>query len=124
MEIQLTGRGVALTGAMHRVVEAKVEKIPHWEPRATRAEVEISVTHNPKLEKVKRVDIAVDIPKRRFRAHGEAEAVETAVEQAVERLGRQMKESRHKKRRSVVHGASRVKSAQRNTRAGGSRGED
>lgn len=113
MEIQLTGRGVRLTQALRATVDEKCAKLQHWDPKVGRIQVEVSKSADHHLHKVKRVDLVVDIPKETFRAHGESAAIETAVEQAVERAGRQMKERKHKQRRAVVHGAGRVKSGQR-----------
>ena len=115
MDIELTGRGVRLTAGMRTVVGEKCAKLQHWEPQVGRVQVEIGRSADHHLQKVKRVDLVVDTPKETFRAHGEAAAVETAVEQAVERAGRQMKERKHKQRRAVVHGAGRVKSGQRDS---------
>ncbi|MEX0991049.1 MAG: ribosome-associated translation inhibitor RaiA [Actinomycetota bacterium] len=112
MDIVVKGRGVRLTRSLHAVTEEKLAKIPHWEPRATRAEVQFIAEHNPKLDGVKRVEAAVDTPKKRFRAHGQGPGYEAALDQMVERLGRQMREHREKKRRAVIHGANRLKSAQ------------
>ena len=111
MDLVLKGRGVRITDDLRELVGLKIAKIPRVEPRVARVEVEIISEKNPRLDGIKRIEGAVDIPRKTFRARAEHREVEAALGRLVERLGRQLKDHRTKKRRQVIHGANRLKSA-------------
>ena len=48
------------------------------EPRATRIDLEFIAEHYPRLDGLKRVEAALLIPRKTFRAHAEADDVPTA----------------------------------------------
>ncbi|MFN3309463.1 MAG: HPF/RaiA family ribosome-associated protein [Anaerolineales bacterium] len=58
-----------------------------------------------------RVEAAFDTPRRTFRAHADAPDVEAALDAVVEKLERQLRDHREKRRAKLIAGASRVKSA-------------
>jgi len=113
MDIIVKARGGKLTPDLHELAEHKMAKVEHIDPKASRAEVEIINGHAPHLgDGIKRVEVAVDIPRKTFRAHAEGPTTEAALDKVLDKLGRQIREYHNKKHRAVVHGGARVKANQ------------
>jgi ribosomal subunit interface protein len=72
------------------------------EPRTTRIDLEFIGEHYPAPDGVKRVEAALHIPRKTFRAHAEADDVPTAIDRVADKLERQLRDH-HGKRRASVH---------------------
>ena len=98
MELVLKGRGVRITDQIRRTAEHKTAKIGRLEPRATRLEIEITLEHNPRIIGSHRVEVACDTARHVFRAAGSGHDVDTALDQVIQRLERQITSYRGKLR--------------------------
>ncbi|MFB3739030.1 MAG: ribosome hibernation-promoting factor, HPF/YfiA family [Candidatus Velamenicoccus archaeovorus] len=112
MDLLLKGRGTRITDHMRSSAEKKLSRLERMEPRATRIEVEVIVEKNPRMGGVKRVEAALGTPRKTFRAIAQGSDVDSAFDQLAEKLERQLRDHREKKRTRVVAGAKRLKSAQ------------
>jgi ribosomal subunit interface protein len=90
MEVVLKGRGIRITDQMRRVAEHKLGKLERLAPRVRRLEVEIIGEHNPRIDGSHRVEVSADASRKVFRAEGAGKDVETALDQVVERLEKQI----------------------------------
>ena len=90
MELILKGRGVRITDQMRKVAEHKLSKIERLDPRVRRLEVEIIEERNPRIDGSHRVEVTCDSSRHVFHAHGAGRDVNSALDQVVERLERQM----------------------------------
>ncbi len=112
MDLVLNGRGTQITDRIRLAADHKLATLARIEPRATRIAVEIISEKNPRLGGTQHVEATLQIPRKTFRAKGEAHDVESALDQVAERLERQVREYHSKKRTRLVAGANRLKSAQ------------
>ncbi len=90
MDLVLRGRGVRITDQMRGKIEHKLSKVGRLDPRVQRLEVEIIEEKNPRINGNHRVEVAADTPRRVFRAQGSGHDVESALDEVVERLERQI----------------------------------
>ncbi|GIU99180.1 MAG: ribosomal subunit interface protein [Actinomycetota bacterium] len=111
MDLVLNGRGARITDRIREVARQKLSRLERMEPRVTRLQVEIISERNPRLGGAHRVEAAFDTPRRTFRAHADAPDVEAAFDVLVEKLERQIRDHREKRRAKLIAGATRVKSA-------------
>jgi ribosomal subunit interface protein len=111
MDLVLSGRGTPITDRIRQVADHKLAGLARVEPRATRIAIEIIVEKNPRLRGTKHVEATLQIPRKTFRAKGEATDVESALDQVAERLERQVRDYHDRRRTRMVAGANRVKSA-------------
>jgi ribosomal subunit interface protein len=98
MDLVLKGRGTRISDQVRRSAEHKLSKIERLAPRLVRIEVEITEEHNPRIGASHRVAVACDTPRKTFRAEGAGRDVDSALDQVVERLERQISEHRRKRR--------------------------
>ena len=94
MDVILKGRGVRITEQVRKAAEHKLSKIGRLEPRVRRLEVEIIEERNPRIDGHHRVEVTCDSVRRVFRAHGAARDINTALDQVVDRLERQISSRR------------------------------
>jgi ribosomal subunit interface protein len=111
MDLFVKGRGTRITDNLRSAASHKLGRLARMEPRATRVDVEVISEKNPRLGGKKRVEASLATPRRTFHAHAEAYDVESALDQLAEKLERQLRDHRTKRRTRLVAGASRVKSA-------------
>jgi putative sigma-54 modulation protein len=104
MDLRFTGRGVQVTDEIREAAERKFAPLARMEPRATGIDVEIIGEHHPKLDGMKRIEAALRIPRKTFRAHAEADDVPAAIDKVKEKLERQLRDHHGKKRRAVHRG--------------------
>ena len=105
MDITFTGRGVQRHRRDPGGRGAQARAAGRIEPRATRLDVEVIAEHHPALDGVKRVEAALRIPRKTFRAHAEAEDVPTAIDRARAKLERQLRDHHGEKRTAQTKGA-------------------
>jgi ribosomal subunit interface protein len=94
MQLIISGRNTEVSEEIREQIEAQFEKLRRYEPRASRAEVTLWEEHQNFL-----VEAVVSID-RRPRLHGEADgdAFRTALDRLHDKLARQLKKSRAKRR--------------------------
>jgi putative sigma-54 modulation protein len=98
VDLVLKGRGVRITDQIRRTAEHKTAKILHLEPRIARMEVEVFLEHNPRINDNHRVEVACDTTRHVFRAAGSGQDVDTALDQVIQRLERQITKHHRKLR--------------------------
>ncbi|HXF71654.1 MAG TPA: ribosome-associated translation inhibitor RaiA [Actinomycetota bacterium] len=102
MELLLKGRGVPVTDQLRRAAERKLSRLARMEPRAVRLEVEVIAERNPRLDGARRVEGALHLPRRTFRAEAEAKDVDGALDVLAERLERQVRDHHDRRRRRAA----------------------
>jgi len=99
MDLTYTGRGLTVTDEIREAAQHKLAPLERLEPRTTRIDLEFISEHHPKPDGMKRVEAALSIPRKTFRAHAEAGDVPSALDGVAEKLERQLRDH-HGKRRS------------------------
>jgi ribosomal subunit interface protein len=105
VDLILKGRGMRLTEQIRRTAEHKLAKLERVDPRVQRLEVEITKEHNPRIDGSHRVEVAADTTRHVFRAEGSGSDVDSALDQAIQRLERQITSYRGKLRDRRQSGA-------------------
>ena len=105
MDMTFTGRGVQVTDEIRRLAEQKLAPLGRMEPRATTLDLEVINEHHPRLDGLKRVEAALRIPRKTFRAHAEADDVSTAIDRVRAKLERQLRDHHGKKKAAQTKGA-------------------
>lgn len=118
VEVVLKGRGYKISEHDRELAEHKLAKLSRLEPRSVRVEVEIISEKNPRLDGAKRVEAALAIPRKTFRAHAENNKVGSALDELVQRLERQVRDHHTKRRPNKKQGNGGLKSAERVREAG------
>ncbi|HZD79509.1 MAG TPA: ribosome-associated translation inhibitor RaiA [Actinomycetota bacterium] len=115
MDLVLKGRGTRITEHMRGAAEHKLARLGRMAPRVTRIEIEVISEKNPRQGGVKRVEAALETPRKTFRAVAMGSDVDSALDQLAEKLERQLRDHREKRRTRLVGGGKRLKSAQAET---------
>jgi len=115
MDLRLKGRGVRITDNVRRTAEHKLAKLERLDPRVVRVEVEIIGDLNPRIDGGHRVEVAFQSGRRTFRASGAGRDVESALDQVVERLERQLSKYRGKLRNRLFRRVNRLQSPRTST---------
>jgi len=105
MDMTFTGRGVQVTDEIRGLAEQKLAPLGRIEPRATSLDLEVINEHHPGPDGLKRVEAALRIPRKTFRAHAEADDVPTAIDRVRDKLERQLRDHHGKKKASQTKGA-------------------
>ena len=100
MDMTFTGRDLQITDEMREMAVRKLTSLSRLEPRAVALDVELIGEHHPNLDGAKRVEAALRIPRKTFRAHAEAGDVPTAIDRVRDKLERQVRDHHGKKRRA------------------------
>jgi len=111
MDLSLKARGTRVTDEMRQTAEHKLGRLARIEPRAVRIEIEVVAEHNPRLNGTFRVQAALDVPRKTFRAHGEGPSIDAAFDALSERLERQIRDHHGKRRKRKAASSNRLKSA-------------
>jgi ribosomal subunit interface protein len=98
MDITFTGRGVQVTDRVRTMATHKLAVLERMEPRAVTLEIELIGEHHPTENGVKRVEGALHIPRKTFRATAEADDLPTAVDRMRDKLERQLRDHHGKKK--------------------------
>ncbi|TMK80940.1 MAG: ribosome-associated translation inhibitor RaiA [Actinobacteria bacterium] len=100
MDLVLKGRGTDITEHDRRAAERRLSRVPRFDRRVERVEVEVILEHNPRVgaEASHRVEITCHTKRRQVRAHGAGPDVDSALDQAARRLERQLSTYRSKLR--------------------------
>ena len=102
MDLTFTGRGLGVSDAVRETAEHKLAAISRLEPRVTRIDLEFISEHHPHLDGTTRVEAAVYVPRKTFRAEAEAADVPTALDRVVERLERQIRDHHGRRRKRMA----------------------
>jgi putative sigma-54 modulation protein len=113
MDVVVKGRGTKVTDRIRGSAEHKLSRLQRMEPRVTRIEVRVIAEPNPTNTRARRVEAALQTARKTFRAHAEAEDVDSAFDQLAEKLERQLRDHHSKRRARLGAGAKGVRSAER-----------
>jgi putative sigma-54 modulation protein len=100
MDLTFTGRGLPVTDEVRETAGHKLAHLERMEPRTTRIDLEFIGEHYPGPDGVKRVEAALHIPRKTFRARAEADDVPTAIDRVADKLERQLRDHHGKRRTS------------------------
>jgi ribosomal subunit interface protein len=120
MDLIVKGRGIHITDQLRRTIEHKLAKVERLEPRVLRVEVEVIEERNPRIDGSHRVEVACETTREVFRAEGTASEVETALDQMIEHLERQITSRRGKLRRRWTRRGNRLQSPRTSPEESGS----
>jgi ribosomal subunit interface protein len=98
MELTFTGRGVQVTDEIREAAERKLSTLARLEPRTQRIDLELISEHHPKVDGMTRIEAALKIPRKTFRANAEAPDAPAAIDRIKEKLERQLRDHHSKKR--------------------------
>jgi ribosomal subunit interface protein len=110
MDVNLKGRGVRITEQFRTRAGAKLSKLTRLDPKAERIEIEIISEKNPRLNGTKRLEAALTLPRHTVRASASAPDVEAGLDLLVERLERQVRDYRAKRKKTLLGRGNRLKS--------------
>jgi len=102
MDMTFTGRDLEITDEIRETATRKLSSLGRLEPRAVALDLELIGEHHPRIDGVKRVEAALRIPRKTFRAHAEADDVPTAIDRVRDKLERQVRDH-HGKKQSAKH---------------------
>jgi ribosomal subunit interface protein len=119
MDLVLKGRGVRITDQVRRITEHKLAKIERLEPRVTRVEVELIEELDRRSGASHRVEVAADTSRKVFRAEGAGQDVESALDQMIGHLERQISHHRGKLRDRWTRKGNRLQSPRTSPEAPG-----
>ena len=98
MDLSFTGRGVQVTEDIRLTAERKLAPLERLEPRTTGIDLELINEHHPRVDGLKRVEAALRIPRKTFRAQAEADDVPTAIDRVKDKLERQLRDHHGRRR--------------------------
>ena len=110
MDLVLKGRGIRITDQVRRTAEHKLAKIGRLNPKVLRLEVEVTLERNPRIGASHRVEVACDTARQTFRAGAVGADVESALDQVIERLERQISSHRGRLRDRWLRRGNRLQS--------------
>ena len=103
MDLTFTGRGLHVTDEIRETAKHKLASLGRLEPRTTRVDLEFIAEHHPR-DGATRVEAALYVPRKTFRAEAEADDVPTALDRVVERLERQIRDHHGRRKKRLVKG--------------------
>ncbi|MGZ4113659.1 MAG: ribosome hibernation-promoting factor, HPF/YfiA family [Actinomycetota bacterium] len=112
MDVVVKGRGTRVTDRIRGSAEHKLARLERMEPRVTRIEVQIIAEPSRAKVRTRRVEAALQTARKTFRAHAEADDVDSAVDRLVDKLERQLRDHHSKRRARLGAGAKGVRSAE------------
>jgi ribosomal subunit interface protein len=110
MDLVLKSRGVRITDPIRRTAEHKLSKIGRLEPRVVRCVVELIEERNPRIGGHHRVEVTCETARHAFRAQGAGPDVESALDQVIEHLEKQITSRRGKLRDRWTRRSNRLQS--------------
>jgi ribosomal subunit interface protein len=112
MDVVVKGRGTRVTDRIRGSAEHKLARLQRMEPRVTRIDVQVIAEPNPSNVRARRVEAALQTARKTFRAHAEAEDVDSAFDRLAEKLERQLRDHHSKRRARLGAGVKGVRSAE------------
>jgi ribosomal subunit interface protein len=111
MDLVLKARGVPLEDRIRELALHKLERLTRLERRVQRVEIEvIAERHRP--EGHRRLEAALMIPRKTFRASADAPDIEHALDRVLQRLERQLRDHHAKRAKRQRAGGNRLESAE------------
>ena len=113
MDVFLRGRGVRITEPFRAKASHKVAKLSRLDSGAERVEIEVSPERNgrdSRLNGTKRVEATLSLRRRTVRASASSADVDAALDLVVDRLERQVRDYRAKRKKRLLPGANPLKS--------------
>lgn len=104
MQLTYTARGLEVTEELRGTAAHKLARLGRMEPRLVGIDLEFISEHHPSPDGTKRVEASLRIPRKTFRATAEAGDVPTALDLVAEKLERQLRDHRGKRRASLHKG--------------------
>jgi ribosome hibernation promoting factor len=120
VELTLRGRGVRITEQQRTRAAGKVQKLTRLDARADRLEIEVRSERNARLNGTKRLEGTLVLRRKTLRATASAPDVDSGLDLLVERLERQVRDYREKRKKGPLPSVNRLKSP-RIAPGGGSR---
>jgi len=110
MDMTIRGRGVRITEQQRVRAEHKVQKLARIDKRADRIEIEVHSERNSRENGTKRLEGTLVLPRRTLRASASAPDVDSGLDLLVERLERQVRDYREKRKKRLLPSGNRLKS--------------
>jgi ribosomal subunit interface protein len=110
VDLFLKGRGVRITDQLRSRAAHKLSKLSRIDPQAERLEVEIISERNPRLNGTKRLEGTLTLPRHTVRASASAPDLEAGLDLLADRLERQVRDYRTKRKKRLLPGVNRLKS--------------
>jgi ribosomal subunit interface protein len=110
MDLVVKGRGEKLGGATRDRVQRKLARLERFDGKLDRVELKVIRETRGRIGGGHRVEAAARAGRRTFRATATGNDIEAAVDRLIDRLERQISESRRRRRSRLLTWASRVKS--------------
>ncbi len=120
MDLVLKGRGIRITDQVRRTAEHKLAKVERLDPKVIRCEVEVTLERNPRIGASHRVEVACDTARQTFRAGAVGADVESALDQVIDRLERQISTHRGRLRDRWLRRGNRLQSPRTSPEESGS----
>lgn len=111
MELTFTGRGLPITNELREAAHHKLDRLERIEPRVMRIDLKISSEHHPTHDGVKRVEAAMRVPRKTFRAEVEAGDVAAGLDGVAEKLERQLRDHHGRRRTRFLRRRRSLKTA-------------
>ena len=99
MRLQVKGRNVEVSDSIRRYAEEKLAKLERQLADPTQVELELAVEHNPSIAANHIAEATIWTKGPTLRARESASSYEASIDQLVEKLERQVKRYRDKRRR-------------------------
>ncbi len=99
MQLQVKGKNVEVTAAIHDYAERKLEKLARQLADPTRVELELAVERNPSIADNHVAEATIWTKGPTLRAREASSDMKASIDQLVEKLERQVKRYRQKRRR-------------------------
>jgi ribosomal subunit interface protein len=111
MELTFTGRGLPITDEVREAAHHKLDRLERIEPRVLRIDLEISSENHATHPGVKRVEAAMQVPRKTFRAEAEAPDVTAGLDGVAEKLERQLRDHHGRRRTRSLRRRRSLKTA-------------
>jgi putative sigma-54 modulation protein len=99
MQLQLKGRNVELNDSLRAYAEKKLGKLDKQLHELTKVEVELAVEKNPSIADNQVAEATVWLKGHTLRAREASQDMKASIDELTEKLLRQIKETRDKRRR-------------------------
>jgi ribosomal subunit interface protein len=111
MQITFTGRGVEVTDQIRATAEHKLAHLEKMEPRISVVALELINEHHPRVDGNKRVEAALETPRKTFRARAVAPDIPSALDMVRQKLERQLRDHHGRRRFLRRRGVGSAESA-------------
>jgi len=98
VDLTFTGRGVPVTDEIRETAHHKLDRLERLDPKVTRIDLEFISEHHHRPDGMTRIEAALQIPRKTFRAEIEAPDVAPALDGIAEKLERQLRDHHGRRR--------------------------